>query len=81
VFVDAPRVKYASDKEALMIEGDGRVLARVFLTMPGQSQPLSAQGQAFRYNLRSGELKPDGATIQFPLGAGVGAGLPGFGKK
>jgi hypothetical protein len=75
VFLDSPTVSYASDKETLMIEGDGRVLAKVFLKQPGRQGNL--EGQRFWYNLRSGELKMDGVNLQFGLGAGIKLPIPG----
>jgi len=75
MFVDAPRLKYASDKEALTIEGEGRVLARIDYFQGGR--PVTTQAQRIWYNLRSGELKLDGANIQFPLGGELK--FPGLG--
>jgi hypothetical protein len=68
-------VSYASDKEALIIEGDGRVMAKVFSQRAGQ--PGTLEGLRFWYNLRTGELKMDAANIQFGLGSGIKLPLSG----
>lgn len=76
VFVDAPRVGYVSDKEMLTIQGEGRVLAKVFSQRP--EQPGNMEGQSFRYNLRTGELILESVNIQFGLGpAGLKLPVPG----
>jgi hypothetical protein len=62
MFVDAPRVTYSSEKEALTVEGDGRVTAKAF------GPQGHVEGQRFWYHLRTGKLQLDVIkNLQFGL--------------
>lgn len=75
VLVDAPLVGYASNKDTLTIEGDGRATAKVFFKQPREG---SLEGQKFWYNLKTGELQMDVVkSMQFDLRPGGGLSFPG----
>ncbi len=57
--VDAPIVGYSSDKETLIVEGDGRADAKVWFHHAAGADPASLKGQKFTYNIRTGELRTD----------------------
>lgn len=76
--VNAPIITYSSAKETLILRGDGRARAKVWMSrLPGQA-PNWIDAEELRYNLRSGELQQDNASnIHIELGpTGPLKGLP-----
>lgn len=57
--VDAPIVGYSSEKETLIVEGDGRAEAKIWLRSVIGAEPTSLKGQRFMYNIRTGDFRPD----------------------
>lgn len=76
IFVDAPIVRYASDKEVLVIEADGRAKARVSVQQ-ATGRAAWGEGEKFRYNLRTGEFIPDSVNdLRFDLPPNTNSRLP-----
>jgi lipopolysaccharide export system protein LptA len=81
--VEAPLVSYASDKEVIAVQADGRAKARVFAEQTPGAPPGWIEGQRFTYNLRTGQLTLDRIdNMHFPLPEGLklpgGKGAGGF---
>ncbi len=66
--VNAPIITYSSAKDTLILRGDGRARAKVWMSrLPGQA-PSWIDAEELRYNLRTGELQQDNASnIHIPL--------------
>jgi hypothetical protein len=74
--VQAPRVGYASDKEVLTIEGQGRVTARAWV---GRQRNF-LEGERLQYNLRTGAATTDRIqNIRIQLGTGTP--VPGTSRR
>jgi hypothetical protein len=67
--VNAPIITYSSAKDTLILRGDGRAKAKVWMSrLPGQA-PNWIDAEELRYNLRTGELQQDNASnIHIELG-------------
>jgi hypothetical protein len=76
--VQAPRVGYASDKEVLTIEGQGRVMARAWV---GRQRNF-LEGERLQYNLRTGAATTDRIqNIRIQLGTDRPLSLPGTSRR
>jgi hypothetical protein len=76
--VSAPRIAYSSDKEVLMLEGDGRADAELwYRTAPGQPSSYGA-ARKWRYWLRTGMFDvEDARPFEFQLNGIDKIRLPG----
>jgi len=76
--VNAPIITYSTAKDTLILRGDGRAKAKVWMSrLPGQA-PNWIDAEELRYNLRTGELQQDNASnIHIELGpTGPLKGIP-----
>jgi hypothetical protein len=70
--VDAPIIGYSSGNETLILRGDGRAAAKIWMSQVAGQPPNWAEVNEIRYNLRTGEMQTDGLkNLHINLGPGI----------
>jgi hypothetical protein len=70
--VEAPIIGYSSSNEVLTLRGDGRAKAKVWRSPVAGQPPDWMHAEVVRYNLRTGELTPEGVSnVHINLGSGI----------